>query len=385
MTPLIHALIALALLGITGGTPRAPTTTVATESPRQFALAAADHAALPEVDSLALTDLADRAFPSNRALRVAYYFPQDPTSLDSLRANIRSLDLVALHTLTIDDTGTLHTIPATDAERFLRTTNVMVMPSVMVTSKAAGHEIVTVPEVANRAKSQLVEAAMAWDGLALDFEGLDAADRPYLSAFVNLIGQALHERGKYYAVALPAKTSDVKTGWAGSYDYAAIAQAADLYLVMAYGFTTSGSSVPGSTAPLPWMDRSMGYAVSEIPGDRLILGVPFYGYDWNVTKGPPARALRHRDTRQLLERTGAVPSIDPETASATFQYTEGNETHEVWYEDDRSLGPKLQLLRKYGLRGVGAWRLGQEDPKAWAVWDQMLASPSVVTSQVPQP
>src|SRR5205823_12513614 len=116
-----------------------------------------------------------------------------------------------------------------------------------------------------------------WDGLALDFEGLDAADRPYLSAFVNLVGEALHQRGKIYAVALPAKTSDVKTGWGGSYDYAAISQAADIYLVMAYGFKTGGSSVPGSTAPLPWVDASVAYAVTEIAPSRLVLGVPFYG------------------------------------------------------------------------------------------------------------
>jgi spore germination protein YaaH len=128
------------------------------------------------------------------------------------------------------------------------------------------------------------------------------------------------------------------------------------------------------------MDSAMAYAVSEISADRLILGIPFYGYDWNMTAGPPARALRYRDTKELLARTSATPTIDRATSSATFSYVDEGERHEVWYEDDRSIAPKLNLVRKYGLRGVGAWRLGQEDPSAWVVWEQMLAVPSFTTS-----
>src|SRR5205807_1664991 len=157
------------------------------------------------------------------------YFPQDSTSIDSLRANLRSLDVVALHTLTIDGTGTVKSIEGSEVA-FLKNTPAMVLPSVMVTSRSAGHAIITDPDVATQALSQLLDAAAPWDGLALDFEGLDPADRPYLSAFINILGQALHERGKFYAIALPAKTNDAKGGWGGSYDYAAISQAADLYL-----------------------------------------------------------------------------------------------------------------------------------------------------------
>jgi len=315
---------------------------------------------------------------------MAYYFPQDSTSLDSLRTNIGHLDVVAPHWLTIDGAGTVETIGNIGAAAtFLRGTNAVILPSVALTSKYAGHQIVTDPDVSSEALNQLVDAVETWDGLALDFEGMDAGDRPYLTAFINTLGSALHARGKYYAMALPAKTSDAKTGWSGSYDYAAIAQSADLYLVMAYGFKTGSSAIPGSSAPLPWMDSAMAYAVREIPGDRVVLGVPFYGYDWNVSTGPPARALRYRDTRELLERTGATTSIDPESSSAMFEYTEGGQSHEVWYEDERSLAPKLNLVRKYGLRGVGAWRLGQEDPRSWVVWEQMLTAPRSVSAQLP--
>src|SRR5207245_2503446 len=108
------------------------------------------------------------------------------------------------------------------------------------------------PSTRVSAVANLLAAVASWDGLALDFEGLDPDDRANLSAFITALGAALHESRKYYAIALPAKSSDVQTGWSGAYDYSAIAGAADLYLVMAYGWRTSSSRDPGSTAPLSW-------------------------------------------------------------------------------------------------------------------------------------
>src|SRR5439155_22895083 len=133
----------------------------------------------------------------------------------------------------------------------------------------------------------------------------------------------------------------------------------------------------------------LAFAVGQLPADRVLLGISFYGYDWNVTRGPPARALRFSDVRALLDATGAIPRFDQEIGSTTFQYTSAGEAHEVWYEDERTLGAKLTLVLKYGVRGVGAWRLGHEDPSAWATWDQlptMIASrPLPTATPIPSP
>jgi len=303
---------------------------------------------------------------------MAYYYPPDSVSLDSLRANIRRLDIVGAHWLEMDETGTVRSSEPRDAAQTLRSGTALVLPSVVLTSRLAGSRIVNDQAVGRTATAQLLSAVASWDGLALDFEGVDPADRGGLSAFIQSLGAALRSAGKYFVVALPAKTNDAQTGWAGAYDYGAIAGAADLYLVMAYGFRTSVSDVPGSTAPVSWVDATIAYAASQLPADRLLLGVPFYGYDWNVTRGPPARALRFSDVRALLDATGAIPRFDMEIGSSTFKYTSAGEAHEVWYEDDRSLGAKIGLMTKYGLRGVGAWRLGHEDPSLWATWDQVL-------------
>src|SRR5205814_7245047 len=114
-------------------------------------------------------------------------------------------------------------------------------------------------------------------------------DRAALSTFVQQLSTALHEQGKLLTLAIPAKDRDVTVGWAGAYDYAALGAAADLVTIMAYEYSGPFSG-PGSVAPYDWVDRVLAFAGSQIPAQKLVLGVAWYGYDWNTTSGG-ARAL----------------------------------------------------------------------------------------------
>jgi len=50
-----------------------------------------------------------------------------------------------------------------------------------------------------------------------------------------------------------------------------------------------------------------------------------------------------------------------------FQYSDVSGFHTGWYEDNRSLEAKLELMQEYHLRGFAGWRLGVEDPKFWTL------------------
>src|SRR5699024_2264807 len=39
---------------------------------------------------------------------------------------------------------------------------------------------------------------------------------------------------------------------------------------------------------------------------------------------------------------------------------------EIWFDSTETLLKKIALVEKYGLKGWGAWRLGQEDPNIWS-------------------
>lgn len=115
-----------------------------------------------------------------------------------------------------------------------------------------------------------------------------------------------------------------------------------------------------AVAPLNMVRRVLDYAVTEIPPEKIMLGIPNYGYDWplpfeqGVTE---AVTIGNVEAVQIAIRNDAEIQFDPVAASPYFRYwTEGTE-HEVWFEDVRSLREKFALVMEYGLRGCGYWQI----------------------------
>jgi spore germination protein len=134
---------------------------------------------------------------------------------------------------------------------------------------------------------------------------------------------------------------------------------ADRVVVMAY--ERSGSSgAPAPVAPLPEVREAVRCALSEIPRGKLLLGVPLFGYDWCLPSESNGRARRLGldEARELAESRGAAIEYDSLRESAHFRYSDDDgREHVVWFEDERSLLAKFDLVRAWGLRGVSFWRL----------------------------
>jgi spore germination protein YaaH len=132
---------------------------------------------------------------------------------------------------------------------------------------------------------------------------------------------------------------------------------------MAYDYSTEDTS-PGPIAPLPWVEDVLKLAVSEIPRDKIILGVPTYGYDWSSDRD--TQDLQWSDAQALAEVHSAFVTWDQQSQSPWFTYTDnrGNR-HTVWYEDAHSLQTKIDVALRNQIRGIVLWRLGGEDPSLW--------------------
>lgn len=299
-------------------------------------------------------------------LRWAYWVPDDPSSLASLKARSGDLDYVGLHAATIRNDGTLDLRVPPDLPSLVRSLGARPILSVTLASGADTARALLSTDGSRAATVRTLTAALSpYDGISIDFEGLDPSQRPDLTRFMEQLSAALRPSGKLVTMALSAKSSDTTTGWAGAFDYAALAPNADLFILMAYGYRTARSSVPGPVAPFPWVTACLDFAASQIPPSKLLLGVPFYGYDWDTTTGPPAKALRYPEAAALAANTAAAIEHDPVQHAAHFSYVRDGHAHQVWFEDRASLEPKLALVSRKGLAGVAAWRLGHEDPQVW--------------------
>lgn len=208
-------------------------------------------------------------------------------------------------------------------------------------------------------------------GLDVDFEFVFAQDAGPYAAFIQRLRQELSPLGYPVIVALAPKTSaDQKGLLYEGHDYAALGQAADQLLLMTYewGYTYGP---PMAVAPLPNVRRVVEYALTEIPAQKLWLGVPNYGYDWPlpfVQGQSKATSISNQYAVQLALRYGAAIQYDQSAQSPWFRYTDGQgREHEVWFEDARSIQAKLALIPEYGLYGAGYWNLMRPFPQNWVV------------------
>ena len=214
---------------------------------------------------------------------------------------------------------------------------------------------------AARARANLLRLCEAdgFDGINLDFEGVEAADRAALTRFVQRLATLLHVHGYYLTLSLPAETADEPANaWTGAYDYRALGRAADLVLLMAYDDHYAGGP-PGSVAPAPWVAAVARYAVSVLPPSKIVLGVPGYGYDWGG--GGSAEALSYG------QAAGLDDTYERGLAGSHFAYSSGGVVHEVYFDDASSFAAQATVAEDYDLRGIAIWRLGIEDPAVWRI------------------
>ena len=203
-------------------------------------------------------------------------------------------------------------------------------------------------------------------GINLDFEGIFPGDRGAYSDFVADLATQLHAQGSMLMLSVPAKTSDDPSDdWSWPYDYAVIGKTADFLQVMTYDENVPGQT-PGPVAGIDWMTECLNYAISQVDANKLLLGLPAYGYDFDVTHNTGV-TVEWRDFASLVQSTGANPVWDPVTESEHFDYTASDGSkHQVWYETTQGIQDKAHLAVKLNIAGVSMWALGFENGAFWS-------------------
>ncbi|HYN88242.1 MAG TPA: glycosyl hydrolase family 18 protein, partial [Ardenticatenaceae bacterium] len=279
---------------------------------------APDAAGQPAPPPPAPTQAPQPAPPStNGAGKVlAYYVPWDSTSWASLQANAARIDYVGAQWVSVNACGNIGSRDDQVVKQFARERGIPLFPSLLTASAWLNSRLLTDAAASENLINQIVAYVVEEDypGFDLDLEGVRAEERPAYSAFVARLAAALHARGKLLALAIPAKTREATTGWPGAYDYAALGRHADLITIMSYDYSGAWGP-PGPVAPQNWVEGVAAYATSQIPAHKVMLGLAFYGYDWNVTTGFPTRSLTFGQAQWLSDQYGVPLAQDPAARS----------------------------------------------------------------------
>lgn len=239
-------------------------------------------------------------------------------------------------------------------------------------SNELAHLVLSDMEVQDNLISNLLPVLnnKGYRGLDVDFEFVLAEDSQAYARFITRLRTLLAPMGLPVIVALAPKTSADQPGLLyEGHNYRLLSQAADQVLLMTYewGYTYSP---PMAVAPIPNVRRVVEYALTEMPADKIWLGIPNYGYDWLIPfqRGRRATSISNQYAVTLAARYGADIQYDQQAQAPWFRYTDENgQQHEVWFEDARSIRAKLALIPEYGLYGAGYWNLMRPFPQNWVV------------------
>jgi len=229
------------------------------------------------------------------------------------------------------------------------------------------------PEAQERALGQLIPylRQQGHSGLNIDFEYVRPQDREAYNGFLRRAAPRLHEAGLTLSTALAPKVRAEQIGLLyEAHDYPVHGEVADFVVLMTYewGYVTGP---PMAVAPVNEVRRVLDYAVTAIPREKILMGVPTYGRDWPLPYQAGVTRAATLSPVAAVDRAAAnwAPiQYDTVAQSPFYRYWESDGTeHIVWFEDARSLQAKFDTVKEYGLRGISYWVLGNPFPQNWLV------------------
>ncbi len=154
---------------------------------------------------------------------------------------------------------------------------------------------------------------------------------------------------------------------------------ADYVVVMAYDYHYTNSYVTGPVAPLNGAGETLEYdtasamqiAQTYIPDNRIILGFPLYGYEWETLNPIPQSAIipntgiidSNKTTEKFLSQCASCSAKFNSNADEYYVIYKDQGTgtyHQMFYPEAKSTQDKIDFAKKYSLGGVAIWALGYE-------------------------
>lgn len=162
------------------------------------------------------------------------------------------------------------------------------------------------------------------------------------------------------------------------YDAKALGEIADTVILMTYDYHYLGGMTTGAVAPIGGAGVSVEFdvetavqeALKVIPKEKILLGIPLYGYSWETIVNMPESATipggaATASTRKVAEILAGCAScsaqFDPVAKEPYLIYPEGDVFKQIYYENESSMKEKILLAQKYKLGGIALWAIGYED------------------------
>lgn len=209
-------------------------------------------------------------------------------------------------------------------------------------------------------------------GVQIDIEGLPLANKTDFANFMVNLSNQMH-------AAIPG--SEVSTvlyavDWSNVFDFATMEPEVDHYIIMGYDYYWRGSATAGPSDPLFQFGNSYNFNLSQstayymgkgCPKNKLVLGLPYYGWDWptssaaipgNTTANATSRTYKDVKNNSTGDFTTANYNHIPDAMTSNYTY---GTTRQLFITLEDDFNKRLAFIEQTDIAGMGIWALGYDD------------------------
>lgn len=204
-----------------------------------------------------------------------------------------------------------------------------------------------------------------FDGINLDYENIKSEYAKDYLQFVRELSVACERNG------IVLSTDNYKPeAYNRCYNLKEQSRFVDYVIVMAYDEHYAGTDA-GSVASLPFVKEAVEDTVQLVGKEHVIAGIPFYTRIWTTTDGnTTSRAVGMQAAIDQLNSDGQVALWNDDCGQYVASYTVGSSTRQIWFEEEKSIEAKMQVIQQENTAGVACWKLGLEKSTVWSVISQ---------------
>ncbi|MBI3510064.1 MAG: T9SS type A sorting domain-containing protein [Bacteroidetes bacterium] len=211
-------------------------------------------------------------------------------------------------------------------------------------------------------------------GVNIDFEGMGSSNTAGFTAFMQNLSNQLHAAipGSEVSVAL------YSVDWSGVFDIPNLTPYVDLFVIMGYDYYYGGSTTAGPEDPLYNFQTTYNYTLSKsityyrkqgVPAAKLLLGLPYYGREWETTglTAPSATTGAYTATKTFNVVKANVNGYysnsqwEANSFSPFYPYVYLGNDRQCWCDNSWSMRRRFDVVNQYGIGGIGIWALGYDD------------------------
>ena len=217
-------------------------------------------------------------------------------------------------------------------------------------------------------REKLIESLMddaqeyGFDGINLDFESLRSEAGPHYVQFIRELSVACRKAGLVLSV-----DNYVPSAYTQFYNRKEQGIVADYVIIMGYDEHYAGGEA-GPVSSISFVENGIADTLKQVPKEKVINAIPFYTRLWTTEGGSQTSQVFDMEEEEIWISENHLDPEWKEELGLYYAERQGeNGLEQLWMEEERSIGEKMDLVRQYGLAGVACWKLGFEKPEIWEI------------------